>query len=60
MIGVGVCEKHNKKLLPRDIKYLYFARVYKNGRFNFKENKIGRTILSVNTKKDDGGMDLRL
>ena len=49
----AVCEKHGVDLTAEDIKYLYFVRTYKSGRFNFwSKDKLGTTIVGPGSKSD--------
>ena len=44
---------NNKELIVEDIKYLYFARVYKFLRFTFKpKEKLGTAVFNADLKND--------
>ena len=49
----AVCDKHGVDLTAEDIKYMYFARTNKSGRFNFRaKDKLGTAIVGPDSKSD--------
>ena len=48
-----ICEAYDKELTAEDVKYLYFARMYKFMGFTFRsKEKLGTAVFNADSKND--------